>query len=263
MKSSLRAAALFLFLFTSIASASEFSRTEVKTFNISRGGKVSVENVNGTIRVESWNSDQVSLQITKTVRAGDSEDAEEYFGKVWVEIETGSNYVKVRTHYSHEDGWGILDWIFHGGSGRANIDYVLKVPSSVKVDAGTTNGNVDVHDVSGYVKVSSTNGHLSLEGVGGFVEGSTTNGGITASLSSSNKFEELRLHTTNGSIKVYFPEEINADIHAHTTNGSIRSEFPITVEGGFLSKSIDGKINDGGNEIDLSTTNGSIELNKK
>jgi len=140
---------------------------------------------------------------------------------------------------------------------------VLKVPSTIRIEVGSTNGNVEVQGVTGDVKASSTNGRLDLDDVGGMVDASTTNGGITATVSDKVRFEELKLQTTNGSIKAYCPEDINADISAHTTNGSIHTDFPVTIEGNFISKSLEGKINKGGGRIYLHTTNGSIEINKK
>lgn len=254
---------LFSISAISIASAKTYSKTEVKTFNISPNGKVVVENVNGAIRVESWDKDQVLLEATKTVRADDQEEADEYFDRLRIDIDSGDDYVEIHTRYPHEGWGGFWDWLFHGGSKYVNVEYVLKVPSTVKLDAQSTNGNVEVHSVTGSVRASSTNGRLTLEDVGGMIDGSTTNGSITATVSDAVKFGELKLQTTNGSIKAYCPEDINADVYAHTTNGSIQTEFPVTVQGSFSNKSLEGRINKGGNRIYLHTTNGSIEINKR
>ncbi len=271
----------FFLLAFSTAFASTFSKTEVKTFDISPSGKVTVENVNGSIKVESWEKNQVMLEITKTVKADDQEEADDYFDKVRVEIDNGSDYLDVRTHYPNNEWGGFWHWLFHGGSGNANVEYVLKVPSTIKLDAGSTNGNIEIHSVTGGVKASSTNGNveihtatggveanstngwLNLDDVGGKVDGSTTNGGITAAISDAVGLHELKLETTNGSIKVYCSQDLNADVSAHTTNGSIHTDFPVTIQGDFDRKSFEGKINKGGTPIYLHTTNGSIEINKR
>ncbi len=255
----------FLLLFFSLAAAETFSKTEVKTFQISPSGKIVVDNVNGSIKVKSWDKDQVSLEITKTVRADGQEEADKYFDRLRVEIENGDDYLNVRTHYPHDmgGGCGFFDWLFHGGSRYVNVEYVLIVPSTAKLDLESTNGKIEVQAVTGDVKARSTNGRLRLDGVSGKIDASTTNGSITASVVDADKFKEMRLRTTNGSIKIYCPKDINADVYAHTTNGSIETEFPITVSGTFNRKSLSGKINNGGKEIYLHTTNGSIEINKE
>lgn len=263
MKKFLLFSAAFLFLTASIASARTYSKTEVKTFDISADGKVAIDNVNGSIKVEPWDKNQVMLEATKTVRADDQEEADEYFDRLRIEIDNDKDYLEIRTHYPHEGWGGFWSWLFHGGSRYGGVEYVLKVPKSIHLEAGTTNGNVEISGVVGGVRGSSTNGEVNMDDVGGPVEGSTTNGNVNVTISSGSQFKDIRLSTTNGSIGLSCPEDINADVSAHTTNGSISSEFPITVQGGFGSKSLDGRINKGGSHIDLHTTNGSIEINKR
>lgn len=266
MKKALFGVILGLLVVASTASAEKFSRTETKSFTIAPNGEVSVNNTNGSIKIEGWDKDQVSLEITKTVRAGDSEEAEKYFDRMRVEIESGDNYLRIRTRYGHsDDDWhGFFSWLFSGfRSGGGSVSYVLKVPSSVVTEAHSTNGSIEVHSVAGRVKASSTNGRLTLDGVSGSVVGSTTNGSIRATLTDDVKFDGLDLRTTNGSIRVACPDDISADVYARTTNGSIHTDFPVTVQGGFTSKRLEGKINNGGPEIHLKTTNGSIRINRQ
>jgi Toastrack DUF4097 len=263
MKRIFTGAILGLLMLVSTAAAEKFSRTETKFFTISPKGKVVVENVNGAIKVEAWDKNQVSLEITKTVRAGDSEEADEYFADLRVEISSGDDYLEVKTRYPHDWGGGFFDWLFHGGSRYGGVEYVLKVPATVNLEVGSTNGGINVREVVGAVKAHSTNGRIELDGVGGMVEGYTTNGGITARLGDNVVFEEMKLSTTNGGISVYCPEGINADVSAHTTNGGIHTDFPITINGNFGSKSLEGKINNGGNEMYLHTTNGGISIYKE
>ncbi len=250
-------------LFVSSAFAEKFSRTETKYFNIAADGKISVENVNGSIKVESWGGNQVSLEITKTVRADGSDEAKEYFSRLRVEIRSGSDFLEVKTRYPHEWGMGFFDWLFHGGSHYQNVEYVLKVPKTVHVDLESTNGALKVEGVTASVEVHTTNGRIDLENVGGIVEGSTTNGGIVARLEKGDSFQGLKLSTTNGGITVYCPGDINADVEASTTNGGIHSDFPITVEGDFGGRHLEGKINDGGSDLHLHTTNGGISIYKE
>ena len=75
----------------------------------------------------------------------------------------------------------------------------------------------------------------------------------------------LSAETTNGSISLAItsPETLNADLSARVTNGHITVDFPITLQNLSGSKRrVEGKIGQGGPEISLHTTNGSISLNK-
>ncbi len=272
----------FLLLSFSAASAKTFSKTEVKTFDISPDGKVVVDNVNGSVKVESWNNSQVMLEVTKTVKADDQEDAQQRFDRVKIEIDNQKDYLEIHTRYPGDEGWdGFWNWLFHGWSQNADVNYTLKVPASIHLEAGSTNGNVEVHSVAGGVKAystngnvevdsasggveaSSTNGRLDLNDVAGNVDGSTTNGGVNATISNGQNLQKVSLTTTNGSIKVYCTGDLNADVSAHTTNGSVHTDFPVTIKGDFDHKSFEGKINKGGAPIHLNTTNGSIEIKQR
>lgn len=68
--------------------------------------------------------------------------------------------------------------------------------------------------------------------------------------------------TTNGSVTVLLPKDINADLKAKTNNGTIYTEYPITMVGAISKKQITGKINNGGPLIYIETTNGGIEILK-
>ncbi|MCL5020685.1 MAG: DUF4097 domain-containing protein [Bacteroidetes bacterium] len=180
-----------------------------------------------------------------------------------MEIRSGNDFLDIKTHYPHDWGWGFFDWLFHGGSGFVNVEYVLKVPKTVSIDLESTNGGLRVTGVTGSVQTHTTNGGIDLENVGGSVDGSTTNGGILARIAGYARLSGLDLSTTNGGIKVYCPGNVNADVEASTTNGGIHSDFPITVEGNFGGRYVEGKINGGGNPINLHTTNGGINIYKE
>lgn len=144
----------FFLLAISAASARTYSKTEVKTFDISPDGKVVIDNVNGSIKVESWDKNQVMLQATKTVKADDQDEANDYFDQLRVEIDNEKDYLEIHTHYPHDGRDGFWDWLFHGGSRYVGVEYVLKVPKTVKLEAGSTNGNVQVSSVIGGVTAS-------------------------------------------------------------------------------------------------------------
>ena len=70
----------------------------------------------------------------------------------------------------------------------------------------------------------------------------------------------MNFSSTNGSINLYFPEDINADIKARTTNGSINCDLNITEQYSHSKKKMDIVVNDGGTYIYVKTTNGSINI---
>jgi hypothetical protein len=68
--------------------------------------------------------------------------------------------------------------------------------------------------------------------------------------------------TSNSSITLHMPYQVNAHVMARTTNSSISSDFEIKMQGDFSKNRLEGVLGNGGPLIDLSTSNGSIRLLK-
>jgi DUF4097 and DUF4098 domain-containing protein YvlB len=72
----------------------------------------------------------------------------------------------------------------------------------------------------------------------------------------------MRFTTTNGSVTVYAPPSLSADLEMSTTNGGLSTEFPLTVSGRFLQRSVRGTLGQGGRSIIVRSTNGDVSLKR-
>lgn len=195
--------------------------------------------------------------------------------------------------------WNFLKWVVKGeySGNKIAVDYEIKVPdyvivSEVKTSNGkiyikgtkgpseliTTNGKIEVENVKGDIEAKSTNGKIKIENVNGFVSGrttngkievksegikdlTTTNGGIEAEVKSIK--ENIKIRTTNSSIKLGLSSSLNALLELSTTNGGIDlNDIALEVASKHKNKYIKGKMGKGGPKIHASTTNGSIKIKK-
>lgn len=101
--------------------------------------------------------------------------------------------------------------------------------------------------------------HVSTSGV---AVGSTVNDSVTVSMARAEWPDGAKFSTVNGAITLRLPGQFNAEVTASTVNGSIASDFPITVTGEFGRRRLHGTIGRGGQQLALSTVNGSIRLLK-
>jgi DUF4097 and DUF4098 domain-containing protein YvlB len=127
----------------------------------------------------------------------------------------------------------------------------------------TTNGSITTDGVKGGLKVSTTNGEITVRRQEGRLKAETTNGGIRLERLAFK--DGLRAETTNGSITLVLesPESVNADLVAETTNGHVSVDFPVTLRSLHQSRRrVEARIGQGGPEINLTTTNGSISITK-
>ncbi|MFF2277639.1 DUF4097 domain-containing protein [Agromyces sp. NPDC058126] len=155
------------------------------------------------------------------------------------------------------------DVLVLGGCGRnCSVDYTVEVPIGVDVSGATSNGAIALTGVN-EVEVETSNGRIELDDVTGGIEAKTSNGRIEGRglagdgvrASTSNGAIELRLatpqdveaHTSNGSIDVSVPSaEGSYQVETDTSNGSVDVDIDDVVDGEFL--------------LDLSTSNGSITV---
>ncbi len=146
--------------------AGETSKVEEMTFDLTPAGKVTVVADEGTIRVRSWDKDQVHLKITKRVWTSDRERAEALLEKLDVELQHSDDRLHVRaTDYYNENRFRFSDIFdssrWHGHSGH-QIDFDLVVPSGVALHLRGDEGDVEVSGVTGEIDIVVDEGNVSL-----------------------------------------------------------------------------------------------------
>lgn len=257
--------ALFMGLLPASALA-DYREDFSKSLPLKAGEIFSLRNVNGDVTVTTWKENSVDIKAVKVARRNKEELKEV---EIRVEAKAGSASVEAV-------------WPKFPRRARVSVDFDIKVPEGVILDevrtvnggisitgryeragAKTTNGSITVENSSGGLVARTTNGSIRVRGFEGRIEAGTTNGNIR--LEGLTFKDGVSAGTTNGSITLALasPETVNADLLARTTNGSITVDFSVTVQN--LSQSrrrVEAKIGQGGPEISLHTTNGSIKLTK-
>ncbi|MBE3110525.1 MAG: DUF4097 family beta strand repeat protein [Acidobacteria bacterium] len=255
-----------LLLAGSAAALADYREDFSKTLPLKAGERFSLENVNGSVTVSTWKEDKVEIKAVKVAR-----DDEKDLKDVEIRVDQSAGTVSVKAI------WPKFRHRFN-----VNVDFEIKVPEGVILDevetvnggveltgrygraaVGTTNGTVTVEDASGELKASTTNGGIQVSRFEGKLQAETTNGNIR--LEGLTFKDGIAAETTNGSIALAIasPEALNADLLARTTNGHITVDFPVTLKNLSQSKHrVEAKIGQGGPEISLETTNGSIRITK-
>lgn len=234
-----------------------------KRLDASNFNEVVLENVNGSIDVACWKNDEIEIVAYKKVHANDSDRAQRLMDALEIGINEDGDRLIIETRLpKHRRGAndGFFSWLFNGGNSGTSVSYELKVPAKMDLDMHSTNGAVMVSECNGHMQLTTTNGKIRAEEVSGAIRAKSTNGSLNISMRKTLPDEEMGFRTTNGSIKLYLPHSIDADIEARTTNGRIRCELPLTESYEKSKRRLEGEINDGGPLIYLKTTNGSISI---
>jgi DUF4097 and DUF4098 domain-containing protein YvlB len=257
---------LLILVVSSVLAGADYKDTFLKTLPLKAGDRFSLENVNGGVTIATWKDDKVEIKAVKTARRN-----EEDLAKVEIRVDESAGSVSVKAV-----------WPKFPRRANVTVEFTVMVPEGVnltqvetvnggvdvtgrygRAEVGTTNGSVTVKDASGELEADTTNGEVRVSRFEGRIKADTTNGDIR--LESVTFKDGLSAETTNGSIKlgIVSSEGLNADLRASVTNGHITVDFPITLQNLRQSRRrIEGRIGQGGPEISLHTTNGSINLTK-
>jgi len=265
-----------LLLLASAVQAATLKEHFDKTCPLNPGSKVTLRNVNGGVKLEAWDRNEVRVEADKEVKAGTDSAARKFMDQVRIDVTPGAGSLRIETHAPKRNGEGFWDAVF-GNNINYSVRYVVHVPRQAAVDAEsvnggvslagtrgkvrleTTNGAVDVQDVTGDVNAGTTNGGVSALRVAGAVKAETTNGSVDVELTALPNGSDLRFESTNGGIHVRLPRGARLSVDASTVNGRVHSDFD--VQGGTPGKrSLKGDINGGGGRLMIRTTNGGIEI---
>lgn len=238
--------ALFLSLgiySVSLVSAAEEKEDFNKSFNLNSHGTISLENVNGSVVIKTWNEPRVEVHAIK------SGPSQEKLNLVKIDINSQPDQLKIDTVYPKEIR-----------NVNVVVKYEITVPKTVNLSKiETVNGSVEITGIEGYIKTQTVNGSINITG-GNTVFAETVNGSIKAKLSDFSTNEKAKFETVNGSINLYLSNSINADLEAETVNGKITADVPIATSNFSEKKHLKGKIGKGGPKLNLGTVNGSIVI---
>ena len=236
------------------------SREEVReefhqTYPLAANGRVSLENINGSVRITAWDRDEVKVDAVKRAYS------RERLSEATIRVDAGPSSLHIKTVYPYRNQTFTND-----SEGRyrnpATVEYTLTVPRSVRLDTiELINGGLTIEGVAGYVKASSINGRLTAHGLMGEANLSTINGGLEATFDQLDESKPVSLGSINGSVVLTIPSDANAQIKANTVNGGIRNDFGLPVRHGkYVGHDLAGVLGRGGVRIKLSNVNGQISI---
>ena len=125
------------------------------------------------------------------------------------------------------------------------------------LSAHTVNGSIDASGLQSDTDAATVNGSVTVA-TSSSARASTVNGSIKAALGQAPKAGTFS--TTNGDVTVQLPTSANANVRASTVNGNIKSDFPLLIDTTRSPKQASGAIGAGGQELAISTVNGSVRL---
>ena len=235
-----------------------------KSFPVSAKADLRVNVSDGGITIRAWDRNEISARVTtKGWQIAPSE--------VRVTEHQGGDHVEIEVRTPRES--------FSFGSHSVHVD--LMVPHQLRAELHTGDGGINAQELKGEIYLTTGDGGIEADGMDGTLDAKTGDGHIRA----SGRWDQLDLRTDDGSVEataragskmtaswrittgdghvtLRLPDNFAADLDAHTGDGKVTVDFPVTVMGSVSGSEIRGKLNGGGQTLQVRTGDGSIHLQR-
>lgn len=234
-------------------SAQELREEVHRTFPLAAGGRISLENISGTVKITAWDRNEVQLDAVK--RANSRERLDE----AKVSIVSDTNSLDISTEYPERNYRVDRN---DRGSNMASVDYTLTVPRGARLDGvEMVSGDLLIEGLTGDVKASLVSGDATVRGLSGEARLSTVNGRLEATFNRLDASKAISLGSVSGSVTMTIPSDSNAQLRANTVSGSITNDFGLPVRRGeYVGRDLSGTLGSGGPRIKLSNVSGPIAI---
>ncbi len=257
-----------------------------KQYSLQQAGSsmVTIYNLEGSIKVEGYAGDKVLIEADKTIFAKDNETLEQGRKEVKVGFEQIGDSIVVylqepwdtRPHdWSDRDNWDDRRRIEY----RCALEFTVKVPFNANIRVSTVNnGDIDVKDVAGNLRVNNVNGSIAIMNAKGTTHAKTVNGDLTVNYT-TNPPQASSFYTLNGKLTATFQPNLSADLQFKSMNGAFYTDFPdaellpasttknVEKKGDGLiyklNKDTQLRIGSGTNKLKFETLNGNIYIKKQ
>lgn len=248
---------------TALAQADEWK----KTFSTQGRPEIRVNTNDASIEVRATDRKDTEIRVvTKNTDIGQS--------KVRVTDTQSGDTITVEVHRPSHMGVHI-NW------GDMSVRVEVDVPREANLDLHSNDGHIRVDDVKGDLRLDTSDGHIEANRVDGKLHARTSDGHMTV----GGRFDDLDLRTSDGHIEatintgsvmsnpwniqtgdgrvdLRLPETMNLDVDLHTGDGRVTLDIPLTVSGEMGRSNVRGKLNSGGFELKVHTSDGGIHLGK-
>jgi len=237
-----------------------------KTYSIGHMPQLRVDTSDADIRLDTWDQNKIEAHVTterwkigddgvKIIerQAGDSVEIEVRLPRRNHMFEVNRRRVVIEVHMPREGKVNLRT-----GDGRISVSHLRG-----EMDFYSGDGRLEVDDVEGTVRARTGDGSIRVAGRFSGVDVTSGDGRVSLKAQAGSRITQpWDVRTSDGSVDLELPADLAADVDLHTGDGHISLNVPLTVEGKFSNQDVHGKLNGGGNRLNVHTGDGSITVDK-
>lgn len=125
----------------------------------------------------------------------------------------------------------------------------------------SADGSIRLRRASGNLTARSSDGAIAVDGRLSSFQLNSSDGSIELALAEGSQLTApSRLSSSDGSIRLRLPRSLAATLDVATADGSIHNALPITSDGSPAEHRLRGRLNGGGQPIEIRSSDGSVHL---
>jgi len=199
----------------------ELIKNYSKSYPIKANDKLEIDNLYGKISVNTWNRNEIKVEVQVKVAAKNEADAKTLLNKVSINNKKSGSKVSFKTNIAKEGVWNLISGNNKNIYRRIEINYNIYMPTRNALDISNQWGIIELPDFEGKVVINCSYTNL-----------------IAQSLSNT-----AEIHINNGDAKI--AKLKMSDLNISYGNLSLGSADKLTAVVNFSSAKI-GKINTSG-----------------
>lgn len=200
----------------------ELTKTYSKSYSVTANDKLKIDNLYGKISVNTWNHNEIKVEVQVKVVARDEKDAKKLLDNVSIKNGKAGATISFKTNIAKEGGvWNMLSGNNKNVYRRVEINYNILMPAKNAIDISNHWGIIELPNLDGKVVINCSYTNL-----------------IAQSLSNT-----AEIHINNGDAKIARLKV--SDLNISYGNLSLGSADKLTAVVNFSSAKI-GRINTSG-----------------
>ncbi|HLN19753.1 MAG TPA: hypothetical protein VK213_01600 [Bacteroidales bacterium] len=139
-------------------SAQEVTKEYHEEYNAGAATTLQINNRYGDVIIDSWDNDQVVVDVKVTLELPDRERAEKLLQYISVEFTQNGDVISAKTVIDDKfnfSGWG-------GGNKRFSIDYSVRMPVKSSLSLTNKYGNANVDELKGLAEFDIKYGNITI-----------------------------------------------------------------------------------------------------
>jgi DUF4097 and DUF4098 domain-containing protein YvlB len=238
---------------------------------------IDIFNMFGNVDVQPSDGDRVVLDVKKTIRASNKEEADRLSSEFTFGILNDGSTVRIA---SNRDSTGTSGRRISGRQ-RFKSSLTVRVPKGSPLRVDNRNGRVSIQDLAANQNVTNRYGQVDVQRVDGDIEVTNSFGevdvrDVKGAITVKGRFGDVRLDLQNppqkdvslslqfGDIRLRLPSNASFGLEARTAFGDVRSEFgTLNEDSSNRERRMRGRVGEGGPQIHVETRFGDIRLQKR